>query len=443
VPTLTLQVSPVISNIVMEFDDCPKLENSSIVVWRDVTARFVNKSMSTNLMYNYGVQFSDLRVKIMFKNQLGPWFRNDTNSTAYGNSRYLQTQLSPLYMFFDVVIKLRSPVQQHDWQSYFIDTLNTKEKLVAYLKELSSSGDDAFGSINNVTVEIDGKSIAKVQQSTDNEGKEPFGGIGLIIVCASAAAAVVAITAIMFIIFRRKRATNKPNDENNRKADKHDAEDDGMYIEVEHATDDVSTLGDMFGSTWQSHQKFDDPTVGESTVKCNTVYQNHLLGNVADSGGKRTFIGKRHSSPNPYSSTNEDDIVISKEGVESSPPFQASSRKKNEGSSLHSATAKPNPSTRRDFETVCYGENTETQIEVNAPPGKLGVIIDADRDGQLKVNSIKSSSPLADLIRVGDILKSVDGESTVGLTAHGASSLISSKADNPRRVLVFIRNAKS
>jgi hypothetical protein len=37
----------------------------------------------------------------------------------------------------------------------------------------------------------------------------------------------------------------------------------------------------------------------------------------------------------------------------------------------------------------------------------------------------------------------VDGESTAGLTAHRASSLISSKADNPRRVLVFIRNSKS
>lgn len=390
------------------------------------------------------MQFSDLRVKITFKTQLGPWsfLKNYTNSTAHGNSRFLQSQLSPLNLFFDVVIKLRSPDQQHDWQFYFIDTLNTKDKLVAYLKELSSSGDSAFGSINNVTVEIDGQSIAQVQQIPDTEVKKAFGGTGLILVCTAAAAAVVALTAIMFIIFRRKKTPDKPNEEINVKANKIDAEDDGMYIEVEHAMDDVSTLGDMFGSTWQSQQKFDDPTVGESTVKCNTVYQNHLLGNVVDNGGKRSLIVKRHPSPNPYSSAAEDDIVISKEGVESSPPFQASSRKKHETSSANLATAKLNPSTRRDFETVCYGEDTETQIEVNAPPGKLGVIIDADKDGQLRVNSIKSSSPLAELIRVGDILKSVDGESTVGLTAHGASSLISSKADNPRRVLVFIRNTK-
>ena len=428
----------------MKFDDCQKLENSSIAVWKRVTTEFVADSMSTNLQKN-GMEFSDLRVKITYKTQLGPWSfpKNSTNSTADGSSRYLQTQLSPLNLFFDVLIKLRSTNHQHDWQSYFIGTLNTKEKLVSYLKQLSTSGDDAFGSINNVTVEINGQSISQVQQIPESQVEKSLVGTGLILVCASAATAVAALTAIMFIIFRRKKAAN-PKKEYNSEGDRVASIDDDIYIEIEHKMDDVSTLGNMFGNNYGSEQKFEDPTVGESTIKCNTVYQNLIC--TTDHRGKCNLSRPNSPSPNPYSNIIEDDIIITHEGVEGSPPFQGfrTERKQSKISEHKPQEETVKPVLLEDSETVCYGVlPSDTEIEVNAPPGKLGVLIDANKSGELKVNSVRSSSPLADLIRVGDILKSIDGEVTTGLTADQASNLITSKADNHNRVLVFIRKGKS
>jgi hypothetical protein len=281
-----------------------------------------------------------------------------------------------------------------------------------------------------------------VQQIPESQVKNSLGGTGLILVCASAATAVAAITAIMFIIFRRKKAAN-PEKEYNSEGDRGASIDDDIYIEIEHKMDDVSTLGNMFGSNYGSEQKFEDPTVGESTIKCNTVYQNLI--STTDHRGKCNSSRPNSPSPNPYSNRTEDDIIITQEGVEGSPPFQGSTTERKQSKTsehkLQEVTVKP--TLLEDSETVCYGEPSDTEIEVNAPPGKLGVLIDSNKSGELKVNSVRSSSPLAGLIRVGDILKSVDGEVTSGLTADQASNLITSKADNHNRVLVFIRKGKS
>jgi len=409
-----------------------------------VTTRYVQQAMTLDL-FNSGMQFSDLKVVLTFRSQLGRWqtAKNTTNTTSSSkatSTRFLQAnQLSPLNIFFDVLIKLRSPDHTHDWQAYFIDTLNTQEKLDAYLVQLSSSNDPAFNPINNASVTIDGQNIAQVQESVGTPVSEKS-NTGLILGIA-AAAAVVAVTAIGFIACRKKGNSGSSTIDYNNDDGKVVTDDDGMYIEVEHTHDDVSTLGDGFIGNWQSQQRFDDPTVGESTIKCDTVYQNYITGNAANTKSQRFA---RNPSKNPYAGVTDDDVVISKDGIESTPPFQGSSRSSQESVSAGTLPEpNVNPTVARDFETICEEDEADTRIEVNAPPGKLGVIIDAAKNGQLTVNSIKASSPLSDLVQIGDVLISVDGESTQGLTAHRASALISSKADNPRRVLVFVRNAKN
>ena len=85
-----------------------------------------------------------------------------------------------------------------------------------------------------------------------------------------------------------------------------------------------------------------------------------------------------------------------------------------------------------------YGE--EEKIEVVAPPGKLGVVIDTPLNGSPIVHAIKESSVLADRVRIGDQLISVDGKDTREMTAIRVSKLISSKATNPRRYMIFLRS---
>lgn len=85
-------------------------------------------------------------------------------------------------------------------------------------------------------------------------------------------------------------------------------------------------------------------------------------------------------------------------------------------------------------------QDGEFQINVRAPPGKLGMVIDTPSGGMPIVHAIKDTSVLANEVKVGDRLLSVDGEDCTGLTAMQVSKLISQRAHNPSRAFVFSRN---
>ena len=92
----------------------------------------------------------------------------------------------------------------------------------------------------------------------------------------------------------------------------------------------------------------------------------------------------------------------------------------------------------QSFEAMYHNE--EEEIIVVAPAGKLGVVIDTPSGGIPMVHAIKDTSALADSIRIKDKLISVDNEDTTTMSALQVSKLISSKAMNPERVMVFLRS---
>jgi hypothetical protein len=81
----------------------------------------------------------------------------------------------------------------------------------------------------------------------------------------------------------------------------------------------------------------------------------------------------------------------------------------------------------------------EELIDVYAPAGKLGVVIDTPDDGAPVVHAIKDSSVIADKLLVGDKLVAVDDEDVRTMTAIKVSKLISRKSGNPTRKLSIIR----
>ncbi len=84
--------------------------------------------------------------------------------------------------------------------------------------------------------------------------------------------------------------------------------------------------------------------------------------------------------------------------------------------------------------------NEEEQIVVKAPAGKLGIVIDTPSSGVPVVHAIKETSVLAQSVRIGDKLVSVDGQDTTTMSAIRVSKLISSKAQNDERIMVFRRS---
>jgi membrane-associated protease RseP (regulator of RpoE activity) len=83
----------------------------------------------------------------------------------------------------------------------------------------------------------------------------------------------------------------------------------------------------------------------------------------------------------------------------------------------------------------------EQVIVIDAPAGKLGVVIDTPDDGAPVVHAVKDSSVIADQIQVGDKLIKVDDEDVRSMTAIKVSKLISKKSANPVRRLTIMRTS--
>lgn len=81
-------------------------------------------------------------------------------------------------------------------------------------------------------------------------------------------------------------------------------------------------------------------------------------------------------------------------------------------------------------------------LDVFAPSGKLGLIIDTPNEGPPVVYAIKDSSILADRVCVEDRLIALDDIDVTQMTAIEVSKLISSRNSKPQRKLTLLRKAK-
>ena len=80
-------------------------------------------------------------------------------------------------------------------------------------------------------------------------------------------------------------------------------------------------------------------------------------------------------------------------------------------------------------------------FEVLAPAGKLGIIIDLSDNGEPIVRAIRGDSVLADEVKIGDRLLSVDGEGCADMSAENVSKLIAVKSNQECRKIMFVRRS--
>jgi hypothetical protein len=86
----------------------------------------------------------------------------------------------------------------------------------------------------------------------------------------------------------------------------------------------------------------------------------------------------------------------------------------------------------------------EEILDIYAPQGKLGVVIDVPSNSTTPVvHAIKDTCPIRNEIVVGDKLLAVDDENVRGLTAIEVSRLISRKSHQPARKLTVMRAVRS
>jgi C-terminal processing protease CtpA/Prc len=82
---------------------------------------------------------------------------------------------------------------------------------------------------------------------------------------------------------------------------------------------------------------------------------------------------------------------------------------------------------------------TEELIEIYAPAGKLGVVLDTPGDGPPTVHELRPNSVLMNELKVGDKVIAIDDVDVRRLSANKVSKIISRKMDNETRKFSIVR----
>lgn len=211
-------------------------------------------------------------------------------------------------------------------------------------------------------------------------------------------------------------------------------------IEVGDDIGELSTLGDtsayphgqhgMFNAIQPTMNQEEDQETNQSDFSADYDYKRAYLG-AGEEPSVSTASGNRSTyAPHSLADRMNDEDPIPRQRIGTDVSDVSRVKSMNGNVSLFSDD--------QSFEAMYHNE--EEEIVVVAPAGKLGVVIDTPSGGIPMVHAIKDTSALADSIRIKDKLISVDNEDTTTMSALQVSKLISSKAMNPERVMVFLRS---
>jgi hypothetical protein len=190
--------------------------------------------------------------------------------------------------------------------------------------------------------------------------------------------------------------------------------------------DDISTLGDPLGpydKNWiaRRNQSSDERSMNENTVGPSIIH---------DFDYTKTFGGKFDMTSN---SSTADTTNSKSRGspAQGGPSALGPAHSGDDEYSFDEAFANPS--------AIKKAHQEGQRIEIQAPAGKLGVVIDTFDNGQPGVNAIRGDSVLKGDLCIGDLLMEFDGQDTSNMTALEVSRMIGARSGNETRRLVFMR----
>ena len=292
-----------------------------------------------------------------------------------------------LTIFFDVTVAIRSPLQEHFLNRYVAGPFDSRTEQDDFIRYLQGSGCPEFESLTGVRFVLPAptKGAALENDSTSAEA-------GLIAGLVAALCAV-AILAGVFVFVRTRRGHSPLLEEQDVQDESPTREGVEVVSEVAFRTNqDVSTLGDPIPRE-SSHAEGD--IRGDASTDSFSLDYDYQQAYVQ--GDPSTVSGRSVSVEDMSQLIADDDTQY---------------------------------------------QSVETTIEVDAPPGVLGLVLETNVDGIPVVHSIKPNSVLSENVRIGDRLLSVDGHDVSVMLASDVSKLIASKKDQPTRRFVFRRSTK-
>jgi len=307
-----------------------------------------------------------------------------------------------LHILFDVNILIRSLKKEHDVDSFIDGPFNSIADQQYYVLELRESGAKAFE--NTLTVGV----ILPPDPAVLGAEKYPKGSTsmnaGLVAGFALFGVGLIGLTVFLLILQRKRRhrrvqatlkaqaavaagaAAAKANGVNPRSRKYMSP----MNHEFGGVADDVSTIGDPLPPGMARDMIHDDPTIA-GNVSLPWDVQQDIHGNT----------------------------------------------------SLRSIDDTSSNLVSKDDCTLENQYNAVAQFEVAVPAGMLGLVLESSvEDGVPIVHAIKPTSPLADLVKIGDALIKVDGIDVAYRHASDVSRLIAKRKDKPIRNFLFSRSPK-
>lgn len=404
-PTFPLQSTLI--ELVMFFEgideEIPRGDQFS---YDDITGNHILKELES-IADDYS--FDDLYVRTDFvKQTLIIPVLEDAPTEAPIQSRALQEQ-PVLKVVSETVVKFRSPDVNPNVRIMIAGAFNEKEERSLYLAELKALPGGAFASVINLKVEVDGEEVPEQIVAQPQPGDSPGINIAPII---GGVAGGIAVVIGAFLIFRRggcrcrrRWAKGDVTFATTKEARSGERINTDVLVEPQ---DEISTLGDPMytaGGMMMVPGLEKDETVANSHISGDYEYsRNYQARQRADTLQSSLGESKQDSDISSFAAFGKD-AVFDDDDISFEQQFSA----------------------------------MEHRFEVVAPAGKLGMVIDTPSGGMPVVHAIKDTSILADKVMVGDRLISVDDEDTTGFTAMQVSKLISQKAHQKTRTLMFSR----
>jgi hypothetical protein len=329
-----------------------------------------------------------------------------------------------LVIIFNVLVEIRSPPFQNTSNASIIDRFiqgpfDSPSEEKAYIAFLRSTGCPQFVNVTGVDFVVPREAE---QQSTSSGSVFSTG-----LVSALAAAVGVIIIVGGTLIFMRVRSGSSA-------ADMKDFSDDERVFSQYNGGMEYAA-SEMGGG----HEYASEIGVRSSNPEVST------LGDPIPYGAERA----RDDMSSIGSTSLEYDYQKAFADVQSCTNSYVAGSTTNEGASATLAGLLDDPSLSsrshiislpRDDDVLGELYASEETFEVLAPPGLLGLVLQSSlEDGRPAVHSIKPRSVLADVVRVGDRLVSVDGEDVTIMRASDVSQLIAEKKNHEVRRLVFSR----
>lgn len=319
------------------------------------------------------------------------------------------SNISFISIRFDAVLEIRSAVQDVDANRFILGPFDSQSEKVNFIQYLTTTKCPEFENIAAMEIIIPSETKAEDKRDTSNNEDQLF--LILFIAVGTGCGLILVAALIVTCVRMRKRRSIDEIDRASKAPGsiaikEHRIESTPAEIDRSHDGTDISTLGDpILPETLVKLHEMDTSTVGSGGDEYDYKKAYLDLESVTESNMEEsnTIVANRHLVSYSDDLHSVSDIVSATGTTESISDFHI----------------------------------PEMEYSIAAPPGLLGLILESGNvDGRPIVNSIKPFSALANRVRVGDHLVSVDNEDVSTMTASKVSQLIASK-QHKVRILTF------